>query len=435
MIYIICIFLLPFSLPIMAVTFLLKDKNRTRSSILIYISFRGQFYKKSTGESIPVIYWNQGKARCKVIREFRQGNDVNSVLDHWATSAMKTIAYFKSWKVPPTKSQFWDYFDSVHYTKTTNTTIEFTDYFTEFIDRSRAIRSQHTIVNYNTCLNKIKEYQKRKKIKLEFGDINITLYNDLRKWFIAEGYSDNYFGMIAKIIKTVCREAVNDGIECNGFQHKDFTTIQNDVFNVYLSEEELRKIHDLDLSIATVKSVFGITADENALRKQNSLDLARDIFLTGAYTGLRISDISRLESANIDGKLIRMKTQKTGADVVIPVHPIVREILNKGRVLKMSDESVNLRIKELARMAGITEEVLVTKVIGGRKIQESFPKCDLVSSHTARRSFATNAYKSGVPTIAIMKITGHTKESTFLKYIKVTAEENAEILLNHPFFR
>lgn len=61
------------------------------------------------------------------------------------------------------------------------------------------------------------------------------------------------------------------------------------------------------------------------------------------------------------------------------------------------------------------------------------PKYKLISSHTARRSFATNAYKAGVPTIAIMKITGHTKESTFLKYIRVSAEENAELLSQHPF--
>jgi site-specific recombinase XerD len=61
-------------------------------------------------------------------------------------------------------------------------------------------------------------------------------------------------------------------------------------------------------------------------------------------------------------------------------------------------------------------------------------KYELISTHTARRSFATNAYKAGVPTLSIMKITGHTKESTFLKYIKVSAEENADMLKNHPFF-
>ena len=85
-------------------------------------------------------------------------------------------------------------------------------------------------------------------------------------------------------------------------------------------------------------------------------------------------------------------------------------------------------------MAGIDEEVLVNKNVGGRNTEVVLPKYQLVSSHTARRSFATNAYKAGVPTIAIMKITGHKLESTFLKYIRVSAEENAELLSNHPFF-
>lgn len=45
--------------------------------------------------------------------------------------------------------------------------------------------------------------------------------------------------------------------------------------------------------------------------------------------------------------------------------------------------------------------------------------------HTARRSFATNMYKSGIPSITLMKITGHLTESSFLKYIKVTPAEHA----------
>lgn len=85
-------------------------------------------------------------------------------------------------------------------------------------------------------------------------------------------------------------------------------------------------------------------------------------------------------------------------------------------------------------MAGIDEEITLNKNVGGKNEQRTFRKYELVCTHTARRSFATNAYKAGVPTIAIMKITGHTKESTFLRYIKVSAEENAEMLRKHPFF-
>lgn len=78
--------------------------------------------------------------------------------------------------------------------------------------------------------------------------------------------------------------------------------------------------------------------------------------------------------------------------------------------------------------------MLLNKHIGGKVSQLYIEKCDAISTHTARRSFATNAYKAGVPTIAIMKVTGHKKESNFMKYIKVSAEENAEMLKSHPFF-
>ncbi|MEI6696607.1 MAG: hypothetical protein WCO13_11115 [Bacteroidota bacterium] len=63
-----------------------------------------------------------------------------------------------------------------------------------------------------------------------------------------------------------------------------------------------------------------------------------------------------------------------------------------------------------------------------------FLKHQLVSTHTAQLSFAINAVKSGIPSISIMQITDHRFEKSFLKYIKITAEENAILLSKHPFF-
>ncbi len=68
---------------------------------------------------------------------------------------------------------------------------------------------------------------------------------------------------------------------------------------------------------------------------------------------------------------------------------------------------------------------------GGKRVVITVEKWKLVSSHTARRSFATNLYKSNFPAISIMKITGHKTEKAFLKYIKVTPEEHAKLLAEH----
>ena len=51
-----------------------------------------------------------------------------------------------------------------------------------------------------------------------------------------------------------------------------------------------------------------------------------------------------------------------------------------------------------------------------KKLGGLYPKCDLISSHDLRRSFATN-YFGKIATPILMQITGHSKETTFLSYI------------------
>jgi integrase len=149
-----------------------------------------------------------------------------------------------------------------------------------------------------------------------------------------------------------------------------------------------------------------------------------------------VSDFNHLRDVHIDGEYFRITTQKTGAQVVIPIHPIIRRIIASGFDIStpVSDQKINQHIKEVARMAGITQLVEGTKYIDHRAVVGFFPKCDLITTHTARRSAATNMYKAGIPSISIMRITGHTTEKSFMKYIKITAEENAEMMARNAFF-
>jgi integrase len=57
-----------------------------------------------------------------------------------------------------------------------------------------------------------------------------------------------------------------------------------------------------------------------------------------------------------------------------------------------------------------------------------------VRTHTARRSFATNAYIAGIPERAIMQITGHKTTESFQKYIRFTKQETADKFKDHRFF-
>ena len=82
----------------------------------------------------------------------------------------------------------------------------------------------------------------------------------------------------------------------------------------------------------------------------------------------------------------------------------------------------------VSRLAEINDEVIVKENRGGKITSTKHKKYELIKSHTARRSFATNLYLKGAPTVSIMKLTGHTTETNFMKYIKVTREENAQLM-------
>jgi integrase len=132
--------------------------------------------------------------------------------------------------------------------------------------------------------------------------------------------------------------------------------------------------------------------------------------------------------------MIHIKQHKTGKKVIIPLHPVVTAILNKyhGVLPKpVTNQEFNRELKNIAEAAKIKEQTHKAITKGGVKTSKAYPKHKLVSSHCARRSFATNLYKSGFPTISIMAITGHTTERSFLKYIKVTPDEHALKLQEH----
>ncbi len=422
------------------VTFFLVNPERKNSSISILVSFRGRKYRRSVGESVPVKQWNNVKKRAKTTGSYVYGSIINDLLDKWEAAALRTMSHFKELYAIPMPSEFFAQLDKEFYRDDTEEThnVLFLDYMQIYISRYRSIRSPITIKKYVTTLNKLKEYEKEKRRRLRFEDVNIDFYNDFQIWFYGQGYSDNYFGSLIKIVKQIYREAkrVDKLHNFDHIEHKDFITTRRDSESIYLSESELLKIHHLEINKDIASVIYPKMPEYHIEQIVKSMLQVRDRFLIGAYTGLRVSDFKRLNEMNI-GEFIKMKTVKTGTNTVIPIHPVIREIIANGfdPSVTVSDQQTNKHIKEIAQLAGITEKVLIHTHIAGQVKQEYVEKYKLVSSHTARRSFATNAYKAGVPTIAIMKITGHTKESTFLKYIKVSAEENATMLKDHPFFK
>lgn len=98
----------------------------------------------------------------------------------------------------------------------------------------------------------------------------------------------------------------------------------------------------------------------------------------------------------------------------------------------ISNQKTNDYLKEIGKMVPTLQAELVKSFTKeGSKQQTKYQKWEMLTSHTARRSFATNKYLAGTPTLTIMAITGHKTEKAFLRYIKLTSSEHAKLLKEH----
>jgi len=233
-----------------------------------------------------------------------------------------------------------------------------------------------------------------------------------KKVIEAKSSTQNSVGKHIKVLKTMLNEATRQGYNSTN-HYNGFRVFMEEVDNVYLNESELQQLKDTDFAGTPY------------------LDRVRDWFLLLSWTGSRFSDLEKVAKADIKDGFITFRQQKTGTKVVIPVHPVVMEIFEKYE-FNLPDVITNQRfneyIKEACKIAGITSKETMTRTIGGKVVTESFEKWEHVTSHTGRRCFATNMYKRGLPTLAIMSITGHKTEKSFLKYIKVKQDEHAEMM-------
>ena len=270
------------------------------------------------------------------------------------------------------------------------------------------------IREYERTFHYIKKYSIESKTEIDFDSVNLDFYYAFVSFLQSEGLAQNTIGKKIQTLKIFLNSASDAGITVNQqYKSHRFAAISEESENIYLDEVEINKIYHLDLS------------------KTAYLDRVRDLFVIGCWTGLRYSDWDKIIPENIKDGFLELKQEKTGGSVVIPLHPTVSEILGKyqGELPTIiTNQKFNEYLKLVAKKAGLTDIIHKTITKGGVRKSIAYPKHELVTTHTGRRSFATNLYKSGLPTYTIMQVTGHRTEAAFLKYIKVTNREHAEKL-------
>lgn len=402
------------------VRFNLTNNKGNEALIILRIRIKGKRFNYSTGWKINPNHWDQKAGRAKHVRGKEEYLEMNNALSGFREVVQNIFIQNNYGEI-----SFEDLKEKLDYEtgKTEHPKLLETPTLFSFIEdyisqeQNKVSSNRDTWKKFITVFNHLKEYEKEKKLSLDFSKINWQFLDDFTNWLYLppRNHSINNASKIMEVVKQFMREAQKRELHENRvYQEKGFGVKRAKVKNkVRLTFEEINQLLELDLS------------DNERLEK------VRDLFIVGAYTGLRFSDWHKIRRSNIiedeEGQLLQIMTKKTNTKVVIPILPTLEQILDKYsfNLPKISIQKFNEYIKEVCQIALEDNTFLRIYSESGTVQNEITEKWRKISSHAARRSFASNFWEKGIPAALLMQITGHATEKQFFEYIDVKQEDTA----------
>lgn len=224
--------------------------------------------------------------------------------------------------------------------------------------------------------------------------VNLMLFTNHLKTNVANSSAKTYGSFLKSAINTLRSDGQLP--QLSGDWVKSLNVKAEQVAMCYLTEEEINKV-----------AAYAPKNDkERMIRAQ---------FLVECYTGARTSDIERFDTTNIDGDFLTYVSQKTKIRATIPLKPIIRQLIqeNAHKGKEMPLKTKNDIIRRILKSAGVTDMCKVFKAgeeLTGRKYE-------FCSTHTGRRSFASNMYLRGVDLYTISKLMGHSSVTMTENYV------------------
>ncbi|NQZ76309.1 MAG: phage integrase SAM-like domain-containing protein [Ekhidna sp.] len=293
--------------------------------------------------------------------------------------------------------------------------------FSAFIDNSS--KSRTTTQSYKTCRHHLKSFEIAYKRKLKVKDMTIEFYKKYLNFLSREyvnalgdrGLQDSTSGASVKNLKVLLRHLKRSGYPIPA-EISELKVNKVTPPIIYLIENEVRALVDLDL--------------ENNKR----LEKVRDLFVFNCYCGLRYSDLSRLSPYHFKDDELCLRTHKNMSDVEIPLMPLPLQIAKKYNFLlpKISEQKFNTYLKEVGKLAELTDMVEQVSIKSGNKEFTMVSKWSVLSSHIAIKTFITLCGEKGVSPKTVSEITGKSV-SIIIKHYYGTSKSTIRNEMNRAF--
>ena len=147
--------------------------------------------------------------------------------------------------------------------------------------------------------------------------------------------------------------------------------------------------------------------------------------------------MAQLKRSDIIGDVMYITTQKTNDRLPINLNSFAKAILDKYKDSQfpgdlalpvISNQKMNHYLKDLCELCEINEPITKVCFRAGNRVEETYPKYELIGTHAGRRTFICFALSNGIAPQVVMKWTGHSDYKAMKPYIDIAAKTKAEAM-------
>lgn len=415
--------------------FLEKRRDKLTGEIVTYnvpifldFNFEGRRLQYYTGLRIDANKWDDGIERTKegkisrirthsgrAKRNTSGGAEINDQLNDIISRVNEICDTAKALKIPLTVEYLRNELKGDRNKKRTLNVLEA---FEQYIDERKTKDSTNTIKKYTSTLNHFKAFC-GSRTNIEFQDMNLSHLERFKAYLVNE--ADHTHNTVVKYTKTL-KAFINWSTERGYNSNQDYKRIkiegEKEPAIIYLDWKELMHLNSLKI-------------------ENESLSQVRDVFCFGCFTGQRYSDVENLKPEHIvNGIWINapIKSHKS-QPLYIPLNKYALKILNKYKGLQtgkalpvLSNQKMNQYLKVLGELAELFSKVTIYRFKGGKRIEKTVMKYQVMTTHIMRKTFVTNALSLGMQTATIKEFTGHKSEKDFNRYLAVISADKIKAM-------
>ena len=372
--------------------------KKKRSLIIIIIRCDDKELQISTGVKVSKNLWN---SKTYTVRD----EEKNKILTYYKNKLNETVVNLINKNIHyPTAQEFKDEFnfltglkDKVKKTTKFTTLMEWIEYYKE---------KRKKLVTYGTWrrVNMLILHLNKCSPNIKIADVNSRFWHEFQECMgiSDKHYSDNYIKKISGELKIYIHKGILEGLPFQRFEF-NFLTKQRSKVPFWLTRDELQKLSEVQIKSS---------------EERNTLNF----FLFQAYTGFGFNEVRRIRKNHIYKKdktiYIKIDRQKTGNYLNIPIHPIAYSLLKVNNSMPIvSRKSTNKIVKRLCKRAEINREIETIKYSFNKPIKKLKKLHEIVTTHTARKSFGRYFMEADGNINKLSQIYGHKNEETTRMYI------------------